>query len=227
MATREGGCLCGAIRYAIDGPLGPIGNCHCETCRRAHAAAFATTSRLARSAFRWTKGEETLRSFESSPGKRRFFCPLCGSHLIAAWDHEDDVILRVGSLLSDPGAKPIINIWDRREGALVRPRSQPSRSTAWGAAQVAVRSVLTKSSDVDRSAIAFGTHEQAILVPEILMQTFALTILIIGLAMAGMAVGVIFSNRTLKGSCGGTGLDCSCSDEARRECALAGEHRPD
>jgi hypothetical protein len=34
---------------------------------------------------------------------------------------------------------------------------------------------------------------------------------------------VIFSNRTLKGSCGGTGLDCSCSDEARRDCALAGK----
>jgi hypothetical protein len=59
------------------------------------------------------------------------------------------------------------------------------------------------------------------------MQTFLATALIIGIAMAAMAVGVIFSNRTLKGSCGGTGLDCSCSEEARRECALAGEHGTD
>jgi hypothetical protein len=59
------------------------------------------------------------------------------------------------------------------------------------------------------------------------MQTFFATALIIGIAMAAMAVGVIFSNRTLKGSCGGTGLDCSCSEEARRECALAGEHGTD
>ena len=59
------------------------------------------------------------------------------------------------------------------------------------------------------------------------MQTFLATALIIGIAMAAMAVGVIFSNRTLKGSCGGTGLDCSCSEEARRECALAGEHGSD
>jgi hypothetical protein len=56
------------------------------------------------------------------------------------------------------------------------------------------------------------------------MQTFLATALIFGIAMAAMAVGVIFSNRTLKGSCGGAGLDCSCSEEARRECALAAEH---
>lgn len=55
------------------------------------------------------------------------------------------------------------------------------------------------------------------------MQTFLVTALFIGLAMAAMAVGVIFSDRQLKGSCGGTGRDCSCSDEARRDCALANE----
>lgn len=56
------------------------------------------------------------------------------------------------------------------------------------------------------------------------MQTFLATALFIGLAMAAMAVGVIFSNRELKGSCGGTGQDCSCSAEARRDCALADAH---
>jgi len=59
------------------------------------------------------------------------------------------------------------------------------------------------------------------------MQTFLFTALIFAIAMAAMAVGVIFSNRTLKGSCGGTGLNCSCSDEARRECALAAQHESD
>lgn len=55
------------------------------------------------------------------------------------------------------------------------------------------------------------------------MQTLLATLLFFGLAMAAMAVGVIFSNRELRGSCGGTGRDCSCSEQARRECALA-EH---
>jgi hypothetical protein len=62
---------------------------------------------------------------------------------------------------------------------------------------------------------------------ELPMQTFIATALIFGIAMAAMAIGVIFSNRTLKGSCGGTGLDCTCSDEAKRECALAAKHGSD
>ena len=59
------------------------------------------------------------------------------------------------------------------------------------------------------------------------MQIFLATALIFGVVMAAMAVGVIFSNRTLKGSCGGTGLDCTCSEEARRECALTAKHGSD
>ena len=59
------------------------------------------------------------------------------------------------------------------------------------------------------------------------MQTFVATALIFGIAMTAMAIGVIFSDRTLKGSCGGTGLDCTCSDEAKRECALAAKHASD
>jgi hypothetical protein len=107
----SGGCLCGAVRYEVRGPLGPIGHCHCRTCRRAHAAAFATTARVARSDFRWVAGAEVVAGFESSPGKRRFFCPRCGSHLMAAWEGAPSVILRVGSLDDDPGARPVVHIW--------------------------------------------------------------------------------------------------------------------
>jgi hypothetical protein len=107
----SGSCLCGSIRYEIDAPLGPIGHCHCRTCRKTHSAAFATTARVPRESFRYVSGGERVAHFESSPGKKRFFCPRCGSHLVAAWDDAPDVIVRVGSLDDDPGARPVVHIW--------------------------------------------------------------------------------------------------------------------
>src|SRR5918998_688452 len=40
-----GGCLCGAVRYEVRGPLRPVVDCHCTMCRRTsgHFAAFTAT----------------------------------------------------------------------------------------------------------------------------------------------------------------------------------------
>jgi uncharacterized protein len=49
------------------------------------------------------------------------------------------------------------------------------------------------------------------------MQVFMITFIIIALAIAGMALGVILSDRRIRGSCGGLntikGLEDSCSCE--------------
>jgi hypothetical protein len=52
------------------------------------------------------------------------------------------------------------------------------------------------------------------------METFFATLILFGAVMAAMAIGVMVSGRRLKGSCGGTGTDCACDDEAQRSCAL-------
>ncbi len=37
-SNLEGGCQCGAVRYAITGEPALAAICHCTMCRRAHAA---------------------------------------------------------------------------------------------------------------------------------------------------------------------------------------------
>jgi hypothetical protein len=32
--AAEGSCVCGAVRYEVDGSLGDVSYCHCNQCRR-------------------------------------------------------------------------------------------------------------------------------------------------------------------------------------------------
>ncbi len=108
----KGSCLCGAVAYETDALTSPIGLCHCRTCQKAHASAYAPTARVARAGFRWTKGEDVVAKFESTPGeKARWFCPRCGAHLMAEWYKLDQVILRVGSLDTLLEETPVVHIW--------------------------------------------------------------------------------------------------------------------
>jgi hypothetical protein len=111
----KGSCLCGTVQYTVDQLDMPISHCHCRTCQKAHAAAFVSTAGVSREHFRWTAGEEQLRAFESSPGKQRWFCSVCGSHLVAEREGQPHVILRVATLDEDPGVRPLRHIWTAHE----------------------------------------------------------------------------------------------------------------
>ncbi|MGY9057073.1 MAG: GFA family protein, partial [Alphaproteobacteria bacterium] len=97
--------------YSVAKLSGPIVHCHCETCRKTHSAAFATTARVERADFAWTQGDDALRHYESSPGKVRHFCGQCGAHLMAERLAQAHVILRAASLDEDPDARPAFHIW--------------------------------------------------------------------------------------------------------------------
>jgi hypothetical protein len=107
----RGSCLCGTITYEIDSLDMPIVHCHCHTCRKAHAAPFAATAGVMREHFRWVQGTDKLSSFESSPGKLRRFCSVCGSHLVAERIGQPHLVVRVATLDENPGTIPAAHIW--------------------------------------------------------------------------------------------------------------------
>jgi hypothetical protein len=80
---HTGSCLCGAVRFEIDGPLEGIQLCHCSMCRRASGAAFASNLPVRADAFRVVGGADRLKAYESHPGKERLFCADCGSPIIS------------------------------------------------------------------------------------------------------------------------------------------------
>jgi hypothetical protein len=107
----SGSCLCGSVVYEVDAPAGPIVHCHCQTCRKAHGSAFSSVTNVPRERFRFVKGEELLRAFESSPGKLRKFCTLCGSHIVAERVNQPTVLVRLGCLDTPIDDRPRAHIW--------------------------------------------------------------------------------------------------------------------
>ena len=108
----HGSCLCGAIRYEIDGSLDRLTHCHCSQCRKAHGAAFGSYVRVGQVAFRFVTGNDDVASYVSSPGVRRTFCKRCGARLQFIRESRPDAFwLAAGTLDDDPGTRPLHHIF--------------------------------------------------------------------------------------------------------------------
>ncbi len=76
---HEGGCVCGSVRYMVQGSPKSSNHCHCRSCQRAVGAGFATWCAAKNEDFKVTKGE--IKICETSPGIERGFCCNCGTSL--------------------------------------------------------------------------------------------------------------------------------------------------
>ena len=116
--TAVGGCLCGAVRYEIYGPLRNVVNCHCAKCRRFHGN-FGAYTRI--------KYENLLLTHQSSlkwyrsvtdetPGVHRGFCGECGSSLFWHPRGQEYIAVAAGSLDEPTRLKTIGHIWLNQRG---------------------------------------------------------------------------------------------------------------
>jgi hypothetical protein len=108
--TVEGACLCGAVRYRVEGRPRSSSICHCPTCRRASGAPSVAWFVVRLERFRLLRGE--LTTFASSAQVTRQFCASCGSQI--AYRHTDspELIELTTATLDDPEAfPPTREIW--------------------------------------------------------------------------------------------------------------------
>jgi hypothetical protein len=128
--TSKGGCLCGAMRYEVDGPLTDASNCHCSMCRRFHGAAFATYAKVGAGHFRWLSGQNLLTVYETSPGIGWAFCRICGSSLGVPMDGQLREIT-LGSLDTDPGVRPAEHMFVGSKAAWFEITDKLPQHDAW------------------------------------------------------------------------------------------------
>lgn len=78
-APIHGGCLCGAIRYQVDGPALQTSYCHCIDCRKASGAPAAAWTFFRSGTLEWRQGTPKVLKFAA---RERSFCGDCGSPLM-------------------------------------------------------------------------------------------------------------------------------------------------
>lgn len=108
--SHLGSCLCGEVRFKINGDFDRFYLCHCEHCRKgtgsAHAAnLFSTSARL-----EWECGRDKVTTF-NLPNTRhtRSFCSACGSALPYA--AEQMLVVPAGCLDTDIPIAPDAHIF--------------------------------------------------------------------------------------------------------------------
>jgi hypothetical protein len=107
---REGGCLCGAVRYRIAGEPVSAGLCHCRSCRKIASAPVLPFATFRTDAFTWTQG--TPADFQSSAPVTRSFCGRCGSPLTYRHSETPDLFdIMIGSLDDPDSVAPTFHVW--------------------------------------------------------------------------------------------------------------------
>ena len=107
-----GSCLCGKIKFEVEGTFESFFLCHCKYCQKdtgsAHAAnLFSSISRL-----NWLSGLEFVKKF-NLPGTRhsKSFCTNCGSAVASNQSEGKLVVVPAGCLDVPIEVKPTAHLF--------------------------------------------------------------------------------------------------------------------
>lgn len=111
-----GGCLCGAVRFEVDGPAIGAGFCYCRDCQKVSGGMPAAVAVFARSGYRLTAGPPAVHQATAESGGQvtRMFCAKCGTHLSAYNEkHPEMLPIKVGTIDQPFDFEPSANLWTR------------------------------------------------------------------------------------------------------------------
>jgi hypothetical protein len=117
MSGFTGGCLCGAIRYEVKGEPVRIANCHCDDCRKATGASFATNVFIKEDELAILQGKPKQFHHKSDSGSTmtKEFCPDCGSQLFGYGSSSQGIKhVKVGTIDDARFVEPEIEVYVAR-----------------------------------------------------------------------------------------------------------------
>lgn len=96
----KGECLCGEIKFEIEGKLPNFYQCHCSLCRKATGSTSNTATFVKADSFHWVSGQAKISTFQKPTGYRNDFCSGCGS-LVPNKLRDTDLMWVPAGLLND------------------------------------------------------------------------------------------------------------------------------
>jgi len=110
----EGSCLCGGVRFEIDGEFEPRSYCHCTSCKRLSGGIGTANGRIRSDSVRITAGKELLRTFVPEGGSAKTFCSACGSNLFGGgWPESEYSSVRLPAIDAPFDGRPDRHIFTR------------------------------------------------------------------------------------------------------------------
>lgn len=109
---RAGSCLCGKVRYVTSAEFELVGNCHCNTCKKATGGAFESFAIIDQEHFVLTAGDEGLAEYRISAKAKKTFCATCGTPLYNR--HRlvpGKLIVHLGTLDEPMAVSPSVNLY--------------------------------------------------------------------------------------------------------------------
>jgi hypothetical protein len=105
-----GGCLCGAVKYAVADAFRCAMNCHCSNCRRTTGSAFKSFAGIERDRLRITEGEQAI-SIYGDEAAHDVHCGTCGSLLYSVVREGTYVHVAMGTLMDEASIRPSMHIF--------------------------------------------------------------------------------------------------------------------
>ncbi|MDA1099212.1 MAG: GFA family protein [Proteobacteria bacterium] len=126
MTNIQGGCACGAIRFALKAKPIVVHACHCTDCQRLTGSAFAINAWIEKDQVDLLSGAPASFKF-TDPGRNNcvHFCAQCGCYVWTEY-MPGFWFVRVGALDDPKAFAPDMHIWIRsKQPWLVLPEDVP------------------------------------------------------------------------------------------------------
>ncbi|KJY87579.1 aldehyde-activating protein [Vibrio neptunius] len=109
---HKGSCLCGEVRFEVDGEFESFFMCHCQYCRKDTGSAHASNLFSSSAVLTWISGENHIKTY-SLPSTRhvKSFCSNCGSALPTVQMEGAFIAVPAGSMDTKVSNKPNAHIF--------------------------------------------------------------------------------------------------------------------